>query len=93
MSHNPDDKRMTHRQLAEMMVNGWGEWMHNPLHSGVVYTTYKYLDVEGDWPLGKNSDGQDIVVRAFGETNWQFPTKEVYEKALMKNRLKNIMGF
>lgn len=71
-------ENMTNRQLAEMMANGWGEWMHNPSHSGVVYSTYKYLDVESNWPLAKNADGQEIVVRKFGESNWQFPKADLY---------------
>lgn len=71
-------ENMTNRQLAEMMANGWGEWMHNPSHSGVVYSTYKYLDVEGNWPLAKNADGQEIVVRKFGESSWQFPKADLY---------------
>lgn len=86
-------ENMTNRQLAELMATGWGEWMHSPSHSGVVYSTYKYLDAEGDLPLGKNTDGQEIVIRAFGETNWQFPIKEVYAKALMTRGVKNTLGF
>ena len=71
-------ENMTNRQLAEMMANGWGEWMHNPSHSGVVYSTYKYIDVESDCPLAKNADGQEIVVKKFGENNWQFPKADLY---------------
>ena len=84
---------MTHRQLAELMAHGWGEWMHNPSHSGCVYSSYKYTLIDADRPLGKNDEGQEIVVRGFGETNWQFPTKELYGRALMERRVTNLMGF
>ena len=84
---------MTHRQLAELMASGWGEWMHNPSNTGTVYTSYKYTLLDADHPLGKNSEAPEIVVIGFGDTNWQFPTKELYARALMARRVKNLMGF
>lgn len=84
---------MTHRELAELMASGWGEWTHNPSHSGTVYTTYKYTEDEANEPIGKNSDGQEILIRKFRETAWIAPTKEVYNNSFIERRVRSIMGW
>ena len=71
---------MTNRQLAEMMANGWGEWMHEPSHSGICYTMYKYYDGWGNQPVGINKDGQDILVRKWDDLAWEFPTEDLYKE-------------
>ena len=67
---------VTHRELAEWLAKGNGEWKHEPSHSGIVYTTYKYLECEADSPITLNVCNQRIVVRRFGEKEWHSPTKK-----------------
>lgn len=88
MSHNPDDKRMTHRQLAEMMANGWGEWIHSPSNSGVCYTTYRYFDKQKDQPVHLNNEGQDILVRKWEDALWEFPSEDLYREYKFKREQK-----
>ena len=51
---------VTNRQLAKWLAEGNGEWKHSPSHSGTVYTTYKYNELEADKQVAINNDGQII---------------------------------
>ena len=64
---------ITNKELAEWVASGKGAWMHEPSHSGTVYTTYWYDPAKADWPICINEEGQRIVVRKFGDTEWHSP--------------------
>lgn len=67
---------VTNRQLARWLAEGKGEWKHSPSHSGIVYTTYKYLESEADQPVSINNDGQIIMVRRWEDKEWHSPTRD-----------------
>lgn len=65
---------VTNRLLAKWLAEGNGEWKHSPSHSGMVYTTYKYLETEADEQVSINNDGQIILVRRWGDKEFHSPT-------------------
>ena len=67
---------LTNRELAEWLAKGNGEWKLEPSYSGIVYTTYKYLEYEADFSITLNRYNQRIVVRRFGEKEWHSPTRD-----------------
>lgn len=67
---------VTNRQLAKWLAEGNGEWKHSPSHSGTVYTTYKYSELEADKQVSINSDGQIILVRRWGDKDFHSPTPD-----------------
>lgn len=65
---------VTNRLLTKWLAEGNGEWKHSPSHSGMVYTTYKYLETEADKQVSINNDGQIILVRRWGDKEFHSPT-------------------
>ena len=69
--------QITHAELAELMALGYGVWKHEPSHSGICYTTYKFNEEDWDKEVGINSEGQKILIRRFHDIyreGWHEPT-------------------
>lgn len=69
----PIAKRMTNRQFAEFVSLGNGEFKYDD--STEVHTYYVYDEDEGDCHVD-----EDVVVRLWGEQDWETPTEEMYKK-------------
>jgi len=70
------NKNITNKQLAEWLAEDNGEWKHEPSHSGKVYDFYWFDPKDADTQITINEEGQRIVVRKYGDSEWYSPTED-----------------
>lgn len=70
------NKNITNKQLAEWLAQGKGEWKHEPSNSGKVYDFYWFDPKDADKRITINEEGQRIVVRKYGDSEWHSPTED-----------------
>ncbi len=68
-----EEDLMTHRQLAEWLSRGKGEYTEED--SSLAFCSWNYSKEDEDKPIRN-----DILVRRWGDTEWSKPTKAVYEE-------------
>jgi hypothetical protein len=74
-----DEPLMTHRQLAEWLAKGHGEYiLHDNTMTGekMVSHNHGYLEGQEDEPVEAY-----ILIRRWKDTEWVRPTKAIYEEA------------
>lgn len=73
------NKNITNKELAEWLAEGNGEWKHEPSHSEKVYDFYWFDPKDADKKITINEEGQRIVVRKYGDSEWHSPTYDYCE--------------
>ena len=71
----PQNQRMTYRQLAEWMAKGNGEFTESNDRYCLSMFTMSYLDEIRDKPVK-----QGIFIRTWDSEEWEEPTVDVYER-------------
>lgn len=76
-----EHQRMTNRQLAELLIKGYGQTceLTNEV-AGYITSWYDYYD---DGNIGDDTPvDEDVRIRAWGSDDWEIPYEEVYYKFL-----------
>lgn len=68
-----EEELMTHRQLAEWLAKGYGEY--SARNSVSVFSVFSYFSKDADKPVR-----YDILIRRWGDTEWMRPTRDIYEE-------------